>query len=308
MAKVGLKDRRLRWLLVGAVALVLALTMALAVGCGSDSDDAAAADNGGGDTQVKADQLILATTTSVKDSGLMDEVVLPAFKEAQPDIEVKLIAVGSGEAMSMGERGEADCLVVHSPAAEEAFMADDYGTLRLPVARNYFVIVGPADDPAGIADTDTATDAMKAIADNEALFVSRGDDSGTNSKELSTWESAGVEPSGDWYIETGQGMGETLRITNEKQGYTLSDIGTFLATQDDLDLEILTKESDDLANYYSVIIINQNMHPTVNAAAAEMFANLLVHKDIQDALADYGTAEFGQPLFAPNSAAVQETE
>ena len=306
MARVGLKDRRLRWLIAGVMALVLALTMAVAVGCGSDSDDAAA-DNGG-DSQVKQDQLILATTTSVKDSGLMDELVLPAFKEAQPDIEVKLIAVGSGEAMSMGERGEADCLVVHSPSAEEEFMANDYGTLRLPVARNYFVIVGPADDPAGVNDTDTATDAMKAIADSESLFVSRGDESGTNSKELSRWESAGGEPSGDWYIETGQGMGETLRITNEKQGYTLSDIGTYLATRDDLDLEILTKESDDLANYYSVIIVNQNMHPTVNAAAAEQFADLLVHKQIQDALADYGVAEFGQPLFAPNADSVAETE
>lgn len=304
MRQAGTRTGRSRWSAIAVVLMVtgLALALALAVGCGSDAEE-----NGGqtaADSQVKADQLILATTTSVKDSGLMDDVVLPAFNEVQPQIEVKLVAVGSGEAMAMGERGEADVLVVHSPAAEEEFMEQDYGTLRLPVARNYFAIVGPEDDPAGVADTDSATDAMKAIADSESLFVSRGDDSGTNTKELSLWEAAGVEPSGDWYIETGQGMGETLRITNEKQGYTLTDLGTYLASKDDLDLVVLTQESDDLANYYSVIIVNQNMHPTVNAAGAEQFADLLVSKQIQDKLADYGTEEFGQPLFAPNASSL----
>jgi tungstate transport system substrate-binding protein len=304
MRQAGSTIGRSRWSAVAAALIVVAMTlvMVLAAGCGSDADE------GGGEPasngQVKADQLILATTTSVKDSGLMDDVVLPAFNEAQPQIEVKLVAVGSGEAMSMGERGEADVLVVHSPEAEEAFMAEDYGTLRLPVARNYFAIVGPADDPAAVGGTESATDAMKAIADSESLFVSRGDDSGTNVKELGLWDAAGVEPSGDWYIETGQGMGETLRIANEKQGYTLTDLGTYLAAKDDLDLVVLTKQSDDLANYYSVIIVNQNLHPTVNAAGAEQFADLLVSRQIQDALADYGRAEFGQPLFAPNAGAL----
>lgn len=295
MAGIAGRDRRSRWT-VACLTVALSGLLAL-VGCGSP-------DKGGGaqsDSAVKADQLILATTTSVKDSGLMDDVVLPAFKEAQPQIQVKLVAVGSGEAMAMGERGEADVLVVHSPAAEEEFMAKGYGTLRLPVARNYFAVVGPADDPAKVAGTGAATDGMKAIADAGALFVSRGDDSGTNSKELSLWEAAGIEPSGDRYIETGQGMGETLRITNEKQGYTLTDLGTYLAMKDDLDLVVVTKESDDLANYYSVIIVNQTMHPTVNAAGAEEFAGLLVSKEIQDALADYGAEEFGRPLFAPNA-------
>lgn len=303
MTQAGSRTGRSRWSAIAATLMVtaLALALTLAAGCGSNGDEGGDATT---DSQVKADQLVLATTTSVKDSGLMDEVVLPAFKEAQPQIEVKLVAVGSGEAMAMGERGEADVLVVHSPAAEEEFMAEDYGTLRLPVARNYFAIVGPQDDLAGVGGTDSATDAMKAIAGSESLFVSRGDDSGTNTKELSLWEAAGVEPAGDWYIETGQGMGETLRITNEKQGYTLTDLGTYLSMKDDLDLVVLTKESDDLANYYSVIIVNQNMHPTVNAAAAEQFADLLVSKPIQDALADYGTEEFGQPLFAPNSSSL----
>ncbi|MBM3147240.1 MAG: substrate-binding domain-containing protein [Actinobacteria bacterium] len=295
---------RSRWSVAAATLIFVACTLAavLVAGCGSEADEGGgeAASNG----QVKAHQLILATTTSVKDSGLLDDVVLPAFNEAQPQIEVKLVAVGSGEAMSMGERGEADVLVVHSPEAEEAFMAEDHGTLRLPVARNYFAIVGPADDPAGVADTESATDAMTAIAGAEPLFVSRGDDSGTNVKELGLWEAAGVEPSGDWYIETGQGMGETLRIANEKQGYTLTDLGTYLAAEDDLDLVVLTKESDDLANYYSVIIVNQNLHPTVNAAGAEQFADLLVSRQIQDALADYGSEELGRPLFAPNAGAL----
>lgn len=292
-----------RWRAAVALTIAALLLMSpVALGCGSWPS----AGDGQGDAtgRVEAGQLVVATGTSVKDSGLMDDVVLPAFAEAYPEVDVKVLAVGSGEAMTMGERGEVDVLLVHSPAVEEAFMAKGYGTLRLPVARNYFAIVGPRSDPAGCGDAESATEAMRAIADSGALFVSRGDGSGAHVKELSLWAAAGVKPVGDWYIETGQGMGETLRITNEKQGYTLTDLGTYLAMRDDLDLAILTEDQAELANRYSVIIVNQNRHPAVNAAAAEQFAGLLVSRRIQEALKDYGVAQVGRPLFSPDASSL----
>jgi tungstate transport system substrate-binding protein len=219
---------------------------------------------------------------------------------------VKVVAVGSGEAMAMGAKGEADVLMVHSPDDEAQFMADGNGTLRLPFAYNYFVIVGPKDDPAGVAKAADATAAFTAIADSKSTFVSRGDESGTNKKELKIWESAGITPEGDWYISTGQGMGETLRITSEKQGYTLTDVGTFLSQQDTLDLTVLSKETQDLKNIYDVIIVNQNKFPTVNAASSEQMAQLLVSKTGQAAIAEYGKDTYGQPLFYPYAGSLGE--
>jgi tungstate transport system substrate-binding protein len=276
-------------------ALLLALISLLVVvvsACGSDSDDAA------GNTQVQADQVIVATTTSLNDSGLLEDVILPAYNARFPDVTVKVVAVGSGEAMAMGAKGEADSLLVHSPADEEQFMADGNGTLRLPFAYNYFVIVGPEGDPAGVAEAKDASAAFAAIADSESTFVSRGDESGTHKKELKIWETAGITPEGDWYISTGQGMGETLRIASEKQGYTLTDLGTFLSQQG-LDLAVLSKETEDLKNIYDVIIVNQNKFPTVNAASAEQLAQLLVSQAGQAEIAKYGEEEYGQPLFYP---------
>jgi len=288
---------RKQTLLTLAVLAALALAaLPLLAACGSDSEDSEpAADTGA----VAADQLIVATTTSLNDSGLFEDVVLPAYAEIAPDVTVKVVAVGSGEAIAMAERGEADVLTVHSPAAEREFLDAGYGTMRLQFAYNYFIIVGPADDPAGIADTTTAAESFTAIAESGSTFVSRGDESGTHSKELSIWEAAGIEPSGDWYLSTGQGMGDTLRIASEKQGYTLTDTGTFLAQKDTLDLVPLSPESADLQNTYSVILIDQNRNPSVNAAAAERFAAYLVSEDCQQALEEYGTEEFGEPLFRP---------
>ncbi|HEY5474638.1 MAG TPA: substrate-binding domain-containing protein, partial [Candidatus Limnocylindrales bacterium] len=237
--------------------------------------------------------------TSLNDSGLLDDVILPAYKESFPDVTVKVVAVGSGEAMAMGAKGEADVLMVHSPADEEQFMADGNGTLRLPFAYNYFVIVGPKDDPAGVADAKDATAAFTAIAESGSTFVSRGDESGTNKKELKIWESAGITPEGDWYLSTGQGMGETLRIASEKQGYTLTDLGTYFSQQDTLDLVVLSRETEDLKNIYDVIIVNQNKFPTVNAASSEQMAQLLVSKTGQDEITKYGKDKYGQPLFHP---------
>lgn len=286
----GSRNRSLATLLVALAVLLVAIV----AGCGSSSGTSAS-----DQSSVQRDQLIVATTTSLNDSGLLETVVLPAYEAQFPDVTVKVVAVGSGEAMAMGAKGEVDALLVHSPADEEQFMADGNGTLRLPFAYNYFVIVGPKDDPAGVAKAKDASAAFAAIAEAESVFVSRGDESGTNKKELKLWESAGATPGGDWYLSTGQGMGETLRIASEKQGYTLTDLGTFFSQQDALDLVVLSRETEDLKNIYDVIIVNQNKFPSVNAAAAEQLAQLLVSGAGQAGIAQYGEQEYGRPLFNP---------
>ncbi len=254
---------------------------------------------GGSEPSVQRDQLVVATTTSLNDSGLLEDVVLPAYERQHPGVTVKVIAVGSGEAIAMGAKGEADLLLVHSPDDEARFMADGHGTLRLPFAFNHFVIVGPETDPAGVRDTATAAAAFDAIAAAEQPFVSRGDESGTHKKELGLWETAGATPGGDWYMSTGQGMGETLRIASEKQGYTLTDLGTFLAQRESLDLAPLSAATDDLKNVYDAIIVNQNESLAVNAAAAEQFTQSLVSAEGQRAIGEYGEAEYGATLFHP---------
>lgn len=258
-------------------------------GCGS----------GASEPPVHRDQLVVATTTSLNDSGLLEDVVLPAYERQYPGVTVKVVAVGSGEAIAMGAKGEADVLLVHSPDDEAQFMADGLGTLRLPFAFNHFVIVGPEGDPVGVRGATTAADAFAAIAGAKQTFVSRGDESGTHKKELKLWEAAGAAPGGDWYLSAGQGMGETLRIASEKQGYTLTDLGTFLAQEESLDLTPLSAASDDLKNVYDAIIVNQNEFPAVNAAAAEQLAQLLVSAAGQRAIGEYGEAEYGATLFHP---------
>ena len=287
--------RKSRLLAFAVLDLIVLAALPLLAGCGSESEEAEGAD----EAAVARDQLIVATTTSLNDSGLFEDVVLPAYAEIAPDVTVKVVAVGSGEAIAMAERGECDVLTVHSPASELEFMAAGYGTLRLQFAYNYFTIVGPEDDPAGVAETASAAEAFTAIAEAESVFVSRGDESGTHSKELKIWEEAGIEPAGDWYLSTGQGMGETLRIASEKQGYTLTDVGTYLAQQDTLDLVMLAPESDDLKNIYSVILIDQNQFPAINAASAERLAQYLVSAEGQEAVGAYGQDTYGQSLFYP---------
>ncbi len=282
--KISLK--RFAWVL--ALAALAGAVVLGAAACGSSDEPA-----------VQRDQLIVATTTSLNDSGLLEDAILPAYEKLYPGVTVKVVAVGSGEAMAMGSKGEADVLLVHSPADEEQFMTDGYGTLRLPFAYNYFVIVGPADDPVGVKKAETAADAFASIAEAEAAFVSRGDESGTNKKELKLWEAAGITPEGDWYISTGQGMGETLRVASEKQAYTLTDLGTFLSQKATLDLVVLSQESEDLKNVYDVIVVNQNKFPAVNAAAAEQMAALLVSAEGQELIKSYGVDMYGKPLFLP---------
>ena len=242
-----------------------------------------------------SDELILATTTSTQDSGLLD-VLIPQF-EKEHDYKVKTIAVGSGEALRLAGEGEADVVLAHSPKAEEDFMAAGNGESRLVVMHNDFIIVGPVDDPAGIKGATNAGDAFKKIATAEALFLSRGDQSGTNTKELSLWTSAGIQPSGTWYQETGQGMGATLNVASDKQGYTLSDRGTYLAQKANLDLELLVEGDKALFNQYHVIVVDPKKHSNVNAEGARAFASFITSPTVQATIAQFGVKQYGQALF-----------
>ena len=266
-------------------AALLAVLAALAIAsCGED--DGAGSDKG---------QMILATTTSTQDSGLLDELT-PLFQEAS-GCSVKTVAVGSGEALELGEKGDADVLLVHSPEAEQEFMDGGHGVSREAVMHNDFIVVGPGDDPAGINGAGTAAEAFTRIAKAEAPFASRADGSGTNTKELSLWEAAGIEPKGSWYIETGQGMGETLTIASQKQAYTLSDRGTFLAT-DNLDLELLNEGGEDLLNPYHVIVVEGE---GVNRECAQEYPDWIVSPEIQRRIGDFGVAAYGEPLFVADA-------
>ena len=243
--------------------------------------------------------LILATTTSTQDTGLLD-VLLPAFT-ARCGVQVKPIAVGSGEALAMGRRGDADVLLVHSRAAEDAFMAEGHGAQRLDVMHNDFVIVGPPTDPAGTRGAD-AVEAFRRIATAGATFVSRGDQSGTHQKEQGLWQRARVAPEGRaWYVSAGQGMGETARIAAEKRAYTLMDRGTWLALSGSLGLAVLCEGGADLLNSYRVIVVSPKLHPQVHAREARMFARWLVSPPAQGLIGEFRRAEFGRPLFIPDA-------
>jgi tungstate transport system substrate-binding protein len=243
--------------------------------------------------------LLLISTTSTQDSGLLD-VLLPAFT-AKTGYRVQLVAVGSGQALKIGEQGNADVILLHSPAAEKEFVANGFGIDRRLVMHNDFVIVGPPSDPAGIAGK-TPAEAVKKIFASGVIFVSRGDDSGTHVKELALWKSAGLEPAGkDWYLETGQGQGATLSIASEKGGYALTDRGTFLAYKSNVDLEILVEGDPVLLNIYHVITVNPEKFPNVNLEGAIAFANFITSDEGQKVIADFGLDKFGQPLFFPDA-------
>jgi tungstate transport system substrate-binding protein len=241
--------------------------------------------------------LILATTTSVNDSGLLD-VLIPLF-EQQTGFTVQTVAVGSGAAMQMGQEGNADVLFVHSPTAEKQFMTDGWGRERVLVAHNDYVIVGPATDPAGIRGM-KPVDAFTAMAAASALFVARADKSGTSTKELSFWKSAGVDPATTkpaWYIETGQGMGASLTIASERGAYTLTDRGTYLANKAKLQLEILVEGDPALLNVYHVITVNPDKWPKVNYAGALAFLNFMIGPTAKDVMSTFGVDKYGIPLF-----------
>ncbi|MBV5341874.1 MAG: substrate-binding domain-containing protein [Deltaproteobacteria bacterium] len=243
--------------------------------------------------------VILATTTSTQDSGLLD-VLVPIF-EKESGYLVKTIAVGSGQAMKMGEKGEADVLLVHSPAAEKKFMADGFGVTRRLVMHNDFIIVGPPSDPAKIKGA-SAVDALKRIAKTGAIFVSRGDNSGTHAKEKGLWKGAAINPDGQkWYQQTGIGMGQSLNVAAEKKGYILTDRATYLALNKGLGLIILNEGDSKLLNVYHVIELNAVKWPKVNSQGGKAFADFMVAKTTQAVIGRFGVEKFGAPLFFPDA-------
>lgn len=252
------------------------------------------------DAAPQQKNIILATTTSTQDTGLLDTLI-PIF-EKKTGYFVKTIAVGSGQAMTMGSKGEADVLLVHSPDAEKKFIADGLGVNRRLVMHNDFIIVGPADDPAKIKGEKSALEAMKKIARAGALFISRGDNSGTNALEKKLWKTAAINPEGQkFYQQTGLGMGQTLNVAAEKKAYTIADRGTWLSLQKNLGLPILCEGDAALLNIYHVMEVNAAKFPKVNAAGAKAFADFMVSKETQAIVAKFGVDKYGSPLFFPDA-------
>jgi tungstate transport system substrate-binding protein len=277
------------WILVCALALLASIL----AGCGGTPEPTEPA------------VLTLATTTSTENSGLL-AYLLPFFEE-EYDAAIEVIAVGTGQALQLGEDGNADVLMVHARAREDAFMDASHGVRREDLMYNDFVIVGPEADPAGIKGMDSAPEALSKIAGAEALFVSRGDDSGTHTKEKAIWAEGGVEPAGDWYISAGQGMGAVLTMTDEQQAYTLSDRATYLArTLEGTELVILVEGDPILFNPYGVMAVNPDKNAQIDNELANKFIDWLVSLPAQEKIGEFGVEEFGAPLFTPDSAAWRE--
>ncbi|HYG56769.1 MAG TPA: substrate-binding domain-containing protein [Symbiobacteriaceae bacterium] len=248
-----------------------------------------------GPTPGSKGEMILSTTTSTQDSGLL-EVLVPQF-EKETGYKVKVIAVGSGQALAMGERGEADALLTHAPASEKPLVDSGAVVNYELVMHNDFVVVGPAADPAKVMGTKTAAEALKAIAGSKNVFVSRSDNSGTHKAELELWKAADVQPAGDWYLKSGTGMGQTLTIASEKNGYTLTDRATFLAQMKNLQLKIVLEGDKPLLNIYHVMQTNPAKFEKVKGAAGEAFVKFMLKKESQQTIAKFGVDKYGQPLF-----------
>ena len=293
--------------------LCLCAALTLVSGCSGGTGGAADEEGAAQDTetaestqQPENSEIILATTTSTQDSGLLDEI-LPVF-EQESGYTVSVVSVGSGEAMEMGENGEADVLLVHSPAAEEEFVAgghaDEDG--RMDVMYNDFVLIGPADDPAGIS-VDSPSDALASfqkLAETQTTFISRSDESGTHKKEQEIWEACGITPEGDWYVEAGTGMGAVLEMANEMLAYTLSDRATWLNLDLNEDLKIVCENDDSgiLYNQYGVICVNPEKNDQINHEGAKAFQEWIVSDEGQELIGEYGLEEYGKALFTPNAA------
>jgi tungstate transport system substrate-binding protein len=241
--------------------------------------------------------VILSTTTSTQDSGLLD-ILVPLF-EKKTGLTVKTISVGTGQALALAARGEADVALVHAPSPERKYVEKGKMQNRRLVMYNDFVIIGPEDDPAKIKGVPKAVDALKRIAETQSHFVSRGDKSGTHLLELGLWKQAGVAPTGAWYIESGQGMGQTLGIANDRRAYTIADRGTWLAFQKRISLPILVEKDKPLLNIYSVMEVNPANGPRVNVAGGKAFADFMVAPDTQAVIKTFGVDKYGQPLFVP---------
>ncbi|MBO8170507.1 MAG: substrate-binding domain-containing protein [Bacillaceae bacterium] len=273
--------------------------MMLLVACSNEATSQEGNNEPAGQEESDDQYLILATTTSTQDSGLLD-VLVPMFEE-QTGYMVKTIAVGTGKALDMGNKGEADVLLVHAPSAEMELVENGSAINRQLVMHNDFVIVGPKEDPAGIKGMTKVDEAFKKVANAAALFMSRGDDSGTNKKELAIWKKAGITPEGKWYQESGQGMGQTLRIASDKQGYTLTDRATYLVHKDEIELEIMVEGDPSLLNIYHVMQVNPEKFEKVKAEPAEAFVSFMVAEEAQQVIKEFGVDKFGQPLFFPDA-------
>ncbi|PAB59981.1 tungsten ABC transporter substrate-binding protein [Anaeromicrobium sediminis] len=269
-------------------------------GCGKKEEPASQETSAPAPVEEKA-SIILATTTSTENSGLLDNI-LPDFTE-KAGIDVKVVAVGTGKALQMGRDGEADVLLVHAKSSEEKFVSEGHGVNRSDVMYNDFIIIGPKDDPAKLKEKcpNDVIGALKNIMDSESKFVSRGDDSGTHKKEKKFWTEASVEPSGDWYVSAGKGMGDVIQMTNELQGYTMSDRATYLSMKDKLDLEILVEGDSKLFNQYGVIPVNPDKNEKINKAGADEFVKWILSEETQKLIGEFGKEKFGQPLFIPNA-------
>ncbi len=244
------------------------------------------------------EEVLVATTTSLQDSGLLEEIV--KLFESQYRCKVKIIAVGTGQALELGKRGEVDIVITHDPENEKKLVEEGFFVNYTPFIYNYFVLLGPKEDPANVSSSKTIIEAFQKIAQTNSLFVSRGDNSGTHKKELKIWNEAGIEPTKkDWYIESGSGMGQTLLIANEKLAYTLSDNGTFLAFKDKLQIEILFKDNERLLNIYHMMLVNPKKFKNVmiNYVGAKKLLEFLISEKVQRIVKDYGAREFGEPLF-----------
>ncbi|MDD4238272.1 MAG: substrate-binding domain-containing protein [Desulfotomaculaceae bacterium] len=275
--------------------MLLMVTMLLLVfaGCGQQP---APQQQSAPDPQVK--DVLLATTTSTQDSGLLD-VLIPIFEE-KTGYNIKTVSVGSGAAIAMGEKGEADALLVHSPAAEKKIVDSEAVVNYQLVMHNDFIIIGPAGDPAAIKGT-KAGDAFDKIAEQKAVFVSRGDNSGTHSKEKAIWAGIDITPEGSWYQQSGAGMGQTLNIANEKEAYTLTDRATYLAQKKNISLEILSEGDASLLNVYHVMQVNPEKFEKVNKDGAKAFVDFMVEPDTQKVIEDFGKDKYGQALFTPDA-------
>lgn len=251
-----------------------------------------------GAAQVES-TMILATTTSTQDSGLLD-VLIPVF-EKKYNTKVKVIAVGSGQAMEMGKKGDADVLLVHSRAAEDEFMDKGFGSERRDVMHNVFLIVGPGNDPAKISGMNDAAAAFKKISEKKAKFISRGDQSGTHKKEQDVWKKSKITPAGSWYIEAGQGMGDTLMMANEMNAYTLADEATYLTWKNKTDLHDMVMGDKFLFNPYGVITVNPKKFPAVHSKVAQAFDDFITGIDGQSVINDFGRVKYGKNLFVPDA-------
>ncbi|TFG47228.1 MAG: tungsten ABC transporter substrate-binding protein [Dehalococcoidia bacterium] len=274
-----------KWVNFSGLLLSLALIGTSVVGCSTEKD-----------------RLTVATTTSLYDTGLWD-VLEPMF-EKEFDIELDVIYAGTGIALEWGKNGDVDIITIHDKARELQFIADGYGTERYAFAYNYFVIVGPEDDPLGLKGLSPEEAFQKLASSGTAKFISRGDDSGTHSKEKAIWTAAGyayntVQQSGEWYVEAGRGMGGTLLMASELQGYTISDLGTFLAYKGDTGLVTIVDQGAILLNVYSAIPVNPDKVSIKNADAAQVMAEWLMTTAIQDIIGQYGVKDYGDPLFTP---------